>query len=478
MTVNTVSRVDAALEIGQLSETVTVQSESQLLQTDKADTHTEIRSDAITAASAAAESQLPDADQPGARCDTGPTAEQRSRYAGSRADDERQRSEPQQQRHEDRWCDQREHLAAAPHDAGLAGRDRRHGEREHEQLRRRAGYGRRCRDHGHHQVRHERVQGVGVRVLQQREDERLAVLRDREEGRPARTSPARRSAVPSRRTSCSSSARGKGSIRRRRTRTSSTCRPAALRVGDFSQAYNSDGSLQVIYDPMHGQPRTGRAGRRFRAIRIPAKLHRRDCRGRSRTLLPERRTCQAAAGANVGGANTIAQLRAGREPELRSQQLRPEGELEPFAADAGVGQVLQDGRNRGFAPVLPGYTTDDPPGDTTVNQYTFGTTWTMNPTTVFDATYGISKMNHESTAGDAASRQLRPRRARHSRHQRRRQLQQRSPICGHAVVLHRLLDRREQRFMGAGDARRAHLRAGRQHDEAAWTRTNSASATR
>ena len=41
-------------------------------------------------------------------------------------------------------------------------------------------------------------------------------------------------------------------------------------------------------------------------------------------------------------------------------------------------------------------------GDTTVNQYTFGTTWTMNATTVFDATYGISKMNHHSIAGDAA----------------------------------------------------------------------------
>src|SRR4029453_12573875 len=39
-------------------------------------------------------------------------------------------------------------------------------------------------------------------------------------------------------------------------------------------------------------------------------------------------------------------------------------------------------------------------GDTTVNQYTVGTTWTLNPTTVIDATYGISKMNHESTAGD------------------------------------------------------------------------------
>ena len=41
-------------------------------------------------------------------------------------------------------------------------------------------------------------------------------------------------------------------------------------------------------------------------------------------------------------------------------------------------------------------------GDTTVNQYTVGTTWTFNPTTVFDATYGISKMTHESTAGDFA----------------------------------------------------------------------------
>ena len=48
MTVNTVSRVDAPLEIGQLSETVTVQSESALLQTDKADTHTEFQSAAIT----------------------------------------------------------------------------------------------------------------------------------------------------------------------------------------------------------------------------------------------------------------------------------------------------------------------------------------------------------------------------------------------------------------------------------------------
>ena len=39
-------------------------------------------------------------------------------------------------------------------------------------------------------------------------------------------------------------------------------------------------------------------------------------------------------------------------------------------------------------------------GDTTVNQYTFGTTWTLNAKTVLDATLGISKMNHESAGGD------------------------------------------------------------------------------
>ena len=42
VSVNEVSRVNAALEIGGLTDTVTVASELQLLQTDKADTHTEI----------------------------------------------------------------------------------------------------------------------------------------------------------------------------------------------------------------------------------------------------------------------------------------------------------------------------------------------------------------------------------------------------------------------------------------------------
>ena len=42
VSINQVSRVDFALELGNLTETVTVQSESSLLQTDKAGMHNEI----------------------------------------------------------------------------------------------------------------------------------------------------------------------------------------------------------------------------------------------------------------------------------------------------------------------------------------------------------------------------------------------------------------------------------------------------
>ena len=48
VTIGQISRVDVTLEVGALTETVTVASEAQLLQTDKADVHTELKSDAIT----------------------------------------------------------------------------------------------------------------------------------------------------------------------------------------------------------------------------------------------------------------------------------------------------------------------------------------------------------------------------------------------------------------------------------------------
>jgi Carboxypeptidase regulatory-like domain/TonB dependent receptor len=49
VSVSVISRVDVRLEVGSLAETVTVASEAQLLQTDKADVHTELKSAEITA---------------------------------------------------------------------------------------------------------------------------------------------------------------------------------------------------------------------------------------------------------------------------------------------------------------------------------------------------------------------------------------------------------------------------------------------
>ena len=47
VTVNTVSRVDVRMDVGQLTEQITVSAEATQLQTDKSDTHTEIRADQI-----------------------------------------------------------------------------------------------------------------------------------------------------------------------------------------------------------------------------------------------------------------------------------------------------------------------------------------------------------------------------------------------------------------------------------------------
>jgi hypothetical protein len=49
VTIGQIARVDLTLEVGALTESVTVQSEAELLQTDKADVHTELKSAEITA---------------------------------------------------------------------------------------------------------------------------------------------------------------------------------------------------------------------------------------------------------------------------------------------------------------------------------------------------------------------------------------------------------------------------------------------
>ena len=67
------------------------------------------------------------------------------------------------------------------------------------------------------------------------------------------------------------------------------------------------------------------------------------------------------------------------------------------------------------------------------------TTWTLSPTMVFDATCGISKMNHESTARDFGLGNFGLDMLGYPGHERRRELQQRSALRRHAVLPDRLL---------------------------------------
>ncbi len=167
VTVNTVSRVDAALDIGQVSETLTVQSETALLQTDKADTHTELSSVAITQlplpqnrnyqslinlvpGSTPARMQNSEVDTPGRALNTNVNGLD-SNNNGTRTDGA-----------------QNLNIFCRTTRVRLTGRDDRYGERQHEQLRRRAGQRGRRGHHRGHQVGHQRFKGR-IRLLQQPE---------------------------------------------------------------------------------------------------------------------------------------------------------------------------------------------------------------------------------------------------------------------------------------------------------------------
>ena len=92
--------------------------------------------------------------------------------------------------------------------------------------------------------------------------------------RPITTSTAARSAGRSSRTGCSTSAPSRGSIEIPRGSRSTPFPPRRCARGDFSEALNTNGSLQLIYDPrtgdIDGRGRTAFAGNVIPADRINA----------------------------------------------------------------------------------------------------------------------------------------------------------------------------------------------------------------
>ncbi len=174
--------------------------------------------------------------------------------------------------------------------------------------------------------------------------------------------------------------------------------PAALRTGDFSHAFNADGSLQVIYDPRTGNPDgSGRqpfAGNVIPATRISAIAR------KIQQLYPLPNQAGSTSGGNVGGAGIARNFERSLPRKFDRNNYDLKVNWNPSSRAQVWGKYSRMGANvKALTPYLG--LDDRGNGDTTVNMSTFGSTWTISPTMVFDATYAIAKMNHETVAGDA-----------------------------------------------------------------------------
>ncbi len=174
--------------------------------------------------------------------------------------------------------------------------------------------------------------------------------------------------------------------------------PAALRNGDFSQAFNEDGSLQIIYDPLTGNPDgTGRLP--FPGNIIPQD--RIDAIARQiQDLYPLPNQPGSTAGGNVGGAAIARNFARSLPRKFDRNNYDLKVNWNPSSQMQIWGKYSRMGANvKALDPHLG--LDDRGNGDTTVNMETFGTTWTFSPTMVLDATYAIARMTHETIAGDA-----------------------------------------------------------------------------
>ena len=123
VTAGSIVRINGKLEIGALSESVTVTTEAAVLKTDKAGR--QHRAQAGRRRQSAAESvpELSVLDEPRARRDAAGVPERPDRHARPLAVGQRQRHQPQQQRHPHRRRRQHQRVAAASRRLCRAGRN-------------------------------------------------------------------------------------------------------------------------------------------------------------------------------------------------------------------------------------------------------------------------------------------------------------------------------------------------------------------
>jgi hypothetical protein len=164
---------------------------------------------------------------------------------------------------------------------------------------------------------------------------------------------------------------------------------AALRAGDFSNARNTNGSVQAIYNPFTGGS-NGVGREQFANNQIPSGMIDQIALKIMQLFPPPNTT-----GIGAGGLTNNYQRDETRTVDRDNYDLKLNwnrtGSQQIWGKYSFMNAVVDD---------LTNYLGPDPNasgdgGFTKVWQFTTGTTWTLNPTTMMDMTFGFSRQDQQ-----------------------------------------------------------------------------------
>jgi hypothetical protein len=168
---------------------------------------------------------------------------------------------------------------------------------------------------------------------------------------------------------------------------------AALRAGDFSKAFNTNGSLQVIYNPFTGNA-DGTGRQPFANNQIPAGMMN-PIALKVLNLFP----LPNIQGIGAGGFTNNYQRQESRQVDRENY----DGKLnwnrtsahQIWAKFSHMHAIVDDLSNYLGVPTVKGSG-----GNTKVYQLTAGQTWTLSPTVLMDQTFGFSRQKQDVLGPD------------------------------------------------------------------------------
>jgi carboxypeptidase family protein/TonB-dependent receptor-like protein len=168
---------------------------------------------------------------------------------------------------------------------------------------------------------------------------------------------------------------------------------AALRSGDFSKAFNTNGSLQQIYNPFTGNP-DGTGRQPFANNQIPASMID-PIALKILQLFPLPNTPGFGAGGYTNNYQRQEDRRVDRENYDGKVNWNRTSAHQIWAKFSHMHAIVDDLSNYLGVPTVQGSG-----GNTKVYQVTAGQTWTLSPTLLMDQTFGFSRQKQDVLGPD------------------------------------------------------------------------------